>query len=66
MVDSWITSYHAKYYAFELTKRSLSDSIQEFATTLLNVPVDFNPSHVEAALFVFRYPLSMGQYLLMK
>jgi len=58
-----ITSYHAKYYAYELTLRSPSDSIQKLASTLLDAQVDLNPHQVEAALFAFRSPLSNGAIL---
>jgi len=58
-----LTSFHAKYYAYELTKRSASDSIQKLASTLVDAQVDLNPHQVEAALFAFRSPLSMGAIL---
>ncbi|WP_367389054.1 SNF2-related protein [Lewinella sp. LCG006] len=58
-----LTPYHAKYYAYELTKRSPSDSIQKLATTLVDAQVDLNPHQVEAALFAFRSPLSKGAIL---
>ena len=57
------TPYHAKYFAYELTKRIPSDSIQKFASTLLDAQVDLNPHQVEAALFAFRSPLSNGAIL---
>lgn len=58
-----ITPYHAKYYAFELTKQSPSNSIQKLATTLVDAQVDLNPHQVEAALFAFHSPLSKGAIL---
>lgn len=58
-----ITSYHAKYFAHELTLRSPSDSIQKLASTLVDAQVDLNPHQVEAALFAFRSPLSNGAIL---
>ncbi len=58
-----ITDFHAKYFAFELTKRSASDSMQKLASTLVDAQVDLNPHQVEAALFAFRSPLSMGAIL---
>ena len=57
------TPYHAKYFAYELTKRSSSDSIQKLAATLLDAQLDLNPHQVEAALFAFRSPLSKGALL---
>ena len=58
-----LTPHHAKYYAYELTKRSPSDSIQKLASVLLDAQVDLNPHQVEAALFAFRSPLSNGAIL---
>lgn len=57
------TPYHAKYFAYELTKRSASDSLQKLAATLVDAQVDLNPHQVEAALFAFRSPLSKGAIL---
>lgn len=45
-----ITGYHAKYFAYELTKKSSSDSLQKLATSLLDAQVDLNPHQVEAAI----------------
>lgn len=58
-----LTPYHAKYIAYELTKRSASNSIQKLASTLVDAQVDLNPHQVEAALFAFRSPLSKGAIL---
>lgn len=57
------TIYHAKYFAYELTKKSSSDSMQKLASTLVDAQVDLNPHQVEAALFAFRSPLSKGAIL---
>lgn len=58
-----ITPFHAKYFSFELTKRSSSDSIQKLAPTLIDAQVDLNPHQVDAALFAFTSPLSKGAIL---
>lgn len=58
-----LTSYHAKYFAFELTKRCASDSLQKLTSSLSDAQVDLNPHQVEAALFAFRSPLSKGAIL---
>jgi len=63
MTKNQITPYHAKYFAYELTRRIPSDSIQKFTSTLLDAQVDLNPHQVEAALFAFRSPLSNGAIL---
>jgi ERCC4-related helicase len=57
------TAYHAKYFAYELTKRCASDSMEKLAASLANAQVDLNPHQVEAALFAFRSPLSTGAIL---
>lgn len=57
------TPFHAKYFAYELTKRSPSGSMQRLASTLVDAQVDLNPHQVEAALFAFRSPLSKGAIL---
>ena len=58
-----LTPYHAKYFAYELTKRCPSDSVEKFAGALVDAQVDLNPHQVEAALFAFRSPLSKGAIL---
>ncbi len=58
-----LTPYHAKYFAYELTKRCSSNSIQKLAASLSDAQVDLNPHQVEAALFAFRSPLSKGAIL---
>ncbi|OHC01201.1 MAG: hypothetical protein A2Z57_04635 [Planctomycetes bacterium RIFCSPHIGHO2_12_39_6] len=52
-----ITPYYAKYFAFELTKRRSSDSLQKLASSLLDAQVDLNPHQVETVLFAFHSPL---------
>ncbi len=58
-----ITLYHAKYFAYELTKRCSSDSLEKLSSTLSNAQVDLNPHQIEAALFAFKSPLSKGAIL---
>lgn len=58
-----LTAYHAKYFAYELTKRYSSNSLQKFTASLSDAQVDLNPHQVEAALFAFKSPLSMGAIL---
>ena len=55
-----LTDYHAKYFAYEITKRCSSDSIEKLAGALVDAQVDLNPHQVEAALFAFQSPLSKG------
>ncbi|MGL4755571.1 MAG: SNF2-related protein [Aeromonadaceae bacterium] len=58
-----ITEYHAKYFAYELSKRSSSTSIEKLAGILMDARVDLNPHQVEAALFAFKSPLFNGAIL---
>jgi len=58
-----LTPYHAKYYAYELTKRCSSDSIEKLAGAVASAQVDLNPHQVDAALFAFNSPLSTGALL---
>src|SRR5881394_1938796 len=55
-----LTDYHAKYYAYELTKRCSSDSLEKLAGAVAGAQVDLNPHQVDAALFAFNSPLSKG------
>lgn len=58
-----ITDYHAKYFAYELTKRRSSDSPEKLAGAVASAQVDLNPHQVDAALFAFNSPLSKGALL---
>jgi superfamily II DNA/RNA helicase len=58
-----ITSYQAKYYAYELLKKANSDSTEKFGITLMDAQVELNPHQVEAALFAFKSPYSKGAIL---
>src|SRR3989442_5215413 len=55
-----MTAYHAKYFAYELTKRCSSDSLEKLAGAVAGAQVDLNPHQVDAALFAFNSPLSKG------
>lgn len=57
------TSWHARYFAHELTRRSSSASVESLTSALADAQVDLNPHQVEAALFAFRSPLSRGAIL---
>ncbi|MGV8040222.1 MAG: SNF2-related protein [Thermoanaerobaculaceae bacterium] len=58
-----LTDYHAKYLAYDLTRRCPSDSVEKLAAVLADAQVDLNPHQVEAALFAFRSPFSKGAIL---
>ena len=58
-----ITPYHAKYFAYELTRQSASEGVERLSSSLFNALVDLNPHQIEAALFAMRSPLSHGVIL---
>ena len=58
-----LTDYHAKYFAYELTRRFPPDSAEKLAGAVASAQVDLNPHQVDAALFAFRSPLSKGALL---
>ena len=57
------TAYHAKYFAYELTKQCAAGSVEKIAASFADAQVDLNPHQIEAALFAFRSPLSKGAIL---
>ncbi|RKT46372.1 hypothetical protein [Thiocapsa rosea] len=57
------TDYHAKYIAYELTRRFPPDSPERLAGAVASAQVDLNPHQVDAALFAFASPLSKGALL---
>lgn len=62
-IAAGLTDFHAKYFAFDLTKQSAADSIEKLAGVLADAQVDLNPHQVEAALFAFQNPFSNGAIL---
>ncbi len=58
-----ITPYHAKYLAFNLTRRFPPGSDEKLTGAVASAQVDLNPHQVDAALFAFGSPLSKGALL---
>lgn len=58
-----LTPYRSQYFAYELTKRCGPDGIEKLAGAIAGAPVDLNPHQVDAALFEFNSPLSIGALL---
>lgn len=58
-----LTPHQSQYFAWLLTRRAASDSVESLASTLVDSQVDLNPHQVEAALFACRNPLSRGVIL---
>jgi len=60
---SELTNYHAKYFAYDLTRQLPANDIGKLTASLQDAQVDLNPHQVEAALFAFQSPLSSGAVL---
>ena len=58
-----ITAYHAKLFAWELTRRRRGGDVDRISQSLFDASVDLNPHQVDAALFAVRSPLSKGVVL---
>jgi hypothetical protein len=57
-----LTPHHARYFAFELTRRATS-GLDRLSMALFDAAVDLNPHQIEAALFALQSPLSKGVIL---
>ena len=57
-----LTPHHAKYYAYDLTRRAAS-GMDRLSMALFDASVDLNPHQIEAALFALQNPLSKGVIL---
>jgi ERCC4-related helicase len=58
-----LTSYHAKYFAYELTRKHAANDLGKLTASLQDAQIDLNPHQVDAALFAFKSPLSRGAIL---
>lgn len=58
-----LTDYQAKYYAHELTRRFPPDSVEKVTVEFAGAQVDLNPHQIDAALFAFKLPPSIGALL---
>ena len=58
-----LSPYHAKYFAYELTRRAAADGLDRLSQSLFDACVDLSPHQIEAALFALRSPLSTGVLL---
>jgi hypothetical protein len=61
--DVSITDYHAKLYAYQLTRRVNGDDPDRITSSIMDSSVDLNPHQIDAALFAFQSPLSNGVLL---
>ena len=58
-----ITAYHAKYYAYDLTRQAPPGAADQLSMSLFDASVDLNPHQIEAAMFAIQSPLSEGVLL---
>lgn len=58
-----ITDYHAKYYAYELTRQFAGGDVDRLSQSLFDATVDLNPHQINAALFALNNPLNKGVIL---
>ena len=59
------TSYHARYFAYELT-RQCGAGVVQLSRSLFDACVELNPHQVEAAPFAMRSPSSSGALLVLE
>jgi hypothetical protein len=57
------TSYHACYFAHELTRQAPSTGVDRLSSSLFDASVDLNPHQIDAALFALQSPLGKGVVL---
>ena len=62
-MSNGFTSYHAKFLAYELTRKRPTNDLGKLTASLQDAKVDLNPHQVDAALFAFQSPLSKGAIL---
>ncbi|MEX2523722.1 MAG: SNF2-related protein [Gammaproteobacteria bacterium] len=58
-----LTPYHAKYFAWELTRRRRGGDMDRISQSLFDASVDLNPHQIDAALFALQNPLTKGHLL---
>ena len=58
-----ITAHHAKYFAWELTRRRRGGDLDRISQSLFDASVDLNPHQIDAALFALQNPLAKGVLL---
>ncbi|MCW8126395.1 hypothetical protein [Microbulbifer halophilus] len=58
-----LTDYHAKYFAYELTRQRRGGDVGRLGASLFDAAVDLNPHQIDAALFALQNPLVKGVIL---
>ncbi len=62
-MTSPVTDYHAKYFAYELTRQRRGGEVGRLGSSLFDASVDLNPHQIDAALFALQNPLVKGVVL---
>ena len=62
-MNQTLTPHHAKYFAYDLMRRTAGGGIDRLSISLFDAAVDLNPHQIEAALFALQSPLSNGVIL---
>ena len=60
---TYITPYHAKFFAHFLTRRLPANNLDKLTASLHDAQVDLTPHQIDAALFAFKSPMSNGAIL---
>lgn len=58
-----LTTFQQKFIAWQLSRRRSASDDDKFTSVLAEAQVDLNPHQVDAALYAFKSPLSMGAIL---
>ena len=58
-----LTDFHAKYFAYELTRQRRGGDVGRISSSLFDAAVDLNPHQIDAALFALQNPLVKGVVL---
>lgn len=58
-----LTPFQQKFIAWQLSRRRSASDDDKFTSVLAEAQVDLNPHQVDAALYAFKSPLSMGAIL---
>lgn len=58
-----LTAFQQKFIAWQLSRQRSSSDEDKFTSVLTEAQVDLNPHQVDAALYAFKSPLSMGVIL---
>ena len=58
-----VTSYHAKFFAHEITRLAPGGDLDRISQSLFDACVDLQPHQIEAGLFALRSPISKGVML---